>query len=335
MSAQDTDSDAGPAKRHAPARLIRRGPLLTFLALALAVVVTATVARWPAHAADPSPEDAAGWNPGQVTYQYDLSGCHTIQQASIGAATTDIATIASEALDKNKIKDDFGEGGGVKVLEINDIRKNGTHIDLTIDGWLSNDACARTGSAQQASFPADSGAAAPRGTQALGTADPTRPDRILLVAATPWEKLKEAVKVVVAAAAMVVVTGITAAVLYYTVVAGGSVITALAAGAVAGCVSRATVELLLAGLFTPGAVESAKDRIAVATQGCVRGAGLGSLMANAGRNVAANMRRHLSSDEAIVGQSAMAAAKEAGVTMDNSLASMVDGVADGALRAAQ
>ena len=335
MSTQDRGRDAGPAERHAPVPLIRQGPLLTFLALALAVVVTATVARWPAHAADLSPDDAALWNPGQVTYQYDNSGCHTIQQASIDTTTPDMASMVSEVLDKNKTKDDFGKDAGVKMLKINDIRKNDAHIDLTIDGWLSNDACKQSGSAQQASFPADSSADATRGTRVLGTVDPTRPDRILLVAATPWEKLKEAVKVVVAAAAMVVVTGITAAVLYYTVVAGGSVITALAAGAVAGCVSRATVDLLLARLFTPGAVESVKDRIAVATQGCLRGAGLGSLMANAGKNVAANMRRHLSSDEAIVGQSVMAAAKEAGVTMDNSLASMVDGVADGALRAAQ
>ena len=88
MSAQDTGGNAGPAKRHVPALLIKRGPLLTFLALVLAVAVTATIARWPAHAAEASPEDAAAWNPGQVRYQYDPSGCHTIQQASIDAATT-------------------------------------------------------------------------------------------------------------------------------------------------------------------------------------------------------------------------------------------------------
>ena len=52
MFTQDTGGDAGPAKRHASVPLIRRGPLLTFMALALAVAVTATVARWPAHAAD-------------------------------------------------------------------------------------------------------------------------------------------------------------------------------------------------------------------------------------------------------------------------------------------
>jgi hypothetical protein len=54
-----------------------------------------------------------------------------------------------------------------------------------------------------------------------------------------------------------------------------------------------------------------------------------------GIHVAGGVRRHLSSDEAIVGQSSMAAAKEAGVTMDNTLATVVDGVAEGALRAAQ
>ena len=123
MSTQDRGRDAGPAERHAPVPLIRQGPLLTFLALALAVVVTATVARWPAHAADLSPDDAALWNPGQVTYQYDNSGCHTIQQASIDTTSPDMASMVSEVLDKNKTKDDFGKDAGVKMLKINDIRE--------------------------------------------------------------------------------------------------------------------------------------------------------------------------------------------------------------------
>ena len=135
MSAQDTGRNAGPAKRHAPTLLIKRGPLLTFLALVLAVAVTATIARWPAHAAETSPEDAAAWNPGQVRYQYDPSGCHTIQQASIDAATTDVADTVSAVLDANKVKDDFSQDAGVKMTKIDDIRKNGTHIDLTIHGW--------------------------------------------------------------------------------------------------------------------------------------------------------------------------------------------------------
>ena len=168
MSAQDAGGNAGPAKRHAPALLVKRGPLLTFLALVLAVAVTATIARWPAHAAETSPEDAAAWNPGLVTYQYDNSGCHTIQQASIDTATTDVADTVSEVLDKNKVKDDFGKDDGVKMTKIDDIRKNGTHIDLTIHGWLSNDACKASGSAQQASLLSGSGPTRPEGRTCSG-----------------------------------------------------------------------------------------------------------------------------------------------------------------------
>jgi hypothetical protein len=334
MSTQDTGRDAGPAKRHASVLPIRPGPLLTFLALALAVVVAATVARWPAHAADLAPGDAAVWNPGQVTYQYDASGCHTIQQASIDTATPDVAAIVSEGLDKNKIKDDFGGAAGVKVLEINDIRKNGAHIDLTIDGWLSNDACKQSGPAQPSSSSASPAVAvATRGTHVLGTVDLTRPDQIILMADSSW--YKEAVKVVAAAAAMVAVAAFATAVIYLTVVEGGTVISAVSAGALAGCISRATVELVLARLFTGEEVATVKDRIALATKGCLQGAGLGAMVGKASTNFAAHLRRHLSSDEAIVGQGVMAAAKAADVTMDSSLASMVDGVADGALRAAQ
>ena len=102
MSAQDASGNAGPAKWHGLTLLVKRGPLLTFLALVLAVAVTATIARWPAHAAETSPEDAAVWHPGLVTYQYDNSGCNTIQQASIDAATTDVADTVAEVLDREQ-----------------------------------------------------------------------------------------------------------------------------------------------------------------------------------------------------------------------------------------
>ena len=91
----------------------------------------------------------------------------------------------------------------------------------------------------------------------------------------------------------------------------------------------------MARLFDPEAASTVKVRIAIADQGCLRGVGLGAISVTAGAVLAGGVRRHLSSDEAIVGQSGLAAAKEAGVTMDNTLATAVDGVADGALRAAQ
>ena len=335
MSVQDTGGNAGPAKRHAPALLIKRGPLLTFLALvlAVAVAVTATIARWPAHAAETSPEDAAAWNPGQVRYQYDPSGCHTIQQASIDAATTDVADTVSAVLDAKKVKDDFSQDAGVKMTKIDDIRKNGTHIDLTIHGWLSNAACEASGSAQQASLLSGSGADATRGTFVLGTLDLARPHQLSAVAATSW--YNEAFKVAIAAVAMVAVIGVTAAYMWKAIVAGGTVVSVASTGVLAGCISGAVVNLLMARLFDPEAAATVKVRIAIAAQGCLRGIGLGGISVTAGAVLAGGVRRHLSSDEAIVGQSGMAAAKEAGVTMDNTLATAVDGVAEGALRAAQ
>ena len=333
MSAQGAGGNAGAAKRHAPALLVKRGSLLAFLALALAVAVTATIARWPAHAAETSPEDAAAWNPGQVTYQYDHSGCHTIQQASIDTATTDVADTVSEVLDRNKIKDDFDGDAGVKMTKVDDIRKNGTHIDLTIHGWLSNDACKASGPEQQASFLSGADADATRGTHVLGTVDLTSPQRMSAVAGTSW--YKEALKVAVAAVAIVAIIGVSAAVIWRTVMAAGSVASIVVTSALVGCISSAVAQLLMARLFYPEASATVKDRISIAAEGCFRGARFGSVPAIVGMTVAGGVRRHLSNDEAIVGQSGMAAAKEAGVTMDNRLASMVDGVAEGALRAAQ
>jgi hypothetical protein len=120
-----------------------RGQPLGFL-VALAVVVGVTLARSPAHAATAA-EDAVTWNPGQVTYQLDSSGCHTIQEASLDTATTEVADSVSAGLDAKKRKEDYSDESGVKATEVNNIRKNGTHIDVTIDGWLSNDACQQAG----------------------------------------------------------------------------------------------------------------------------------------------------------------------------------------------
>ena len=166
----------------------------------------------------------------------------------------------------------------------------------------------------------------------LGTLDLTRPQQMSAAAGTSW--YKEALKVAVAAVAMVAIIGVTAAVIWKTVIAGGSVASIVLTSALAGCISGAVAYLLMARLFYPEATATVEDRLAIAAQGCFRGSRLGGVSAIAG-NVAGGVRRHLSSDEAIVGQSGLAAAKEAGVTMDNRLASVVDGVADGALRAAQ
>ena len=118
----------------------------------------------------------------------------------------------------------------------------------------------------------------------LGTIDLTRPDQVILVADSSW--YKEAVEVAVAAAAMVAVVAFTAAVLYLTAAGGGTVISVIAAGALAGCISRAAVDLMLARLFAAEAVATAKERIAVATKGCLQGAGLGALAGKASNSIA-------------------------------------------------
>ena len=134
---------------------------------------------------------------------------------------------------------------------------------------------------------------------------------------------------------MTAIIGITAAYVWKAIVTGGTIISVVATAALAGCISGTVVNLVMARLFDPEAGATVKDRIAVATQGCLQGVGLGGVSVSTGAFFAGGVRRHLSSDEAIVGQSGLAAAKEAGMTMDNTLASMVDGVAEGVLRAAQ
>ena len=167
----------------------------------------------------------------------------------------------------------------------------------------------------------------------LGTLDLARPHQLSAVAVTSW--YKQALKVAVAAVAMVAIIGVTAAVIWKTAMAGGTIVSIVLTGVLAGCISGAALNLLMARLFDPDAAATVDDRMVIATQGCLRGTRLGGLEATAGIAVAGGVRRHLSSDEAIVGQSGLAAAKEAGVTMDNTLATVVDGVAEGALRAAQ
>ena len=56
------------------------------------------------------------------------------------------------------------------------------------------------------------------------------------------------------------------------------------------------MHLLMARLFDPEAAATVKDRIAIAAQGCLQGASLGGIAAP----FAGGVRRHLSSDEAIV-----------------------------------
>ncbi|HEY6796771.1 MAG TPA: hypothetical protein VI248_19035 [Kineosporiaceae bacterium] len=337
------DSGEATTRRRLPTLLIGRGPMLTGTAVALAMVVVAVgVARGPAHAADPTvptaPEDAVAWDPGQVTYQVDASGCHTIQTAQLRTATPAIADTVSAALTSDSIKvKTFNQDPDIKAVEVNNVQKNNTTntISLTIDGWLSNQVCAQStsGSAQQASLTTGSAAHQPTGTRVLGTVDLGHRDRIALVAGTSW--FKQAVKVVAAAAAFVGITAIALGVIVSTAASGAPFLTLAATAMLAGCIAGAATDLIITRLFFPEDAPTAKDRIGVAVEGCLRGATLGATtLTRVGRGIPAGVRRRLNTEDAIVGQSTMDAAGQARVTLTG-LATMVDGVAEGALRAAQ
>jgi hypothetical protein len=327
-------------KRLRPAWSIGQGRLLMFTAFALSVVVAAGVPKGPANAADPAAttpaEDTAIWNPGQVTYQVDNSGCHTSQTASIDAATPAIADTVSAALAADSIKiADFSQDPDMKVVQVSVVQKNGTHIALTIDSWLSNSACAQATSApsQEVSFTTSPGAGSAAPTpRVLGTVDLADRDRIALVAASSW--FKQALKVVAVAAIYVAITVITLGVISGIAAEGGAVIALAAQAALAGCVGFAAADLIAGRVLFPDATATTKDRISVAVRGCLKGAVGGISALRAGPGIAAGVRRRLNTTPAILGDSSMAAANQAGVDVTG-LSSMVDGVADGALSASQ
>ena len=324
---------------------IGRGQLLMFTAFALSVVVAAGVPKGPANAADPAAttpaEDTASWNPGEVTYQVDNGGCHTTQTASIDTTTPAIADTVSAALDADSVKiAKLSHDPDMKIVQVSGVQKSDTHIALTIDGWLSNSACAQATSdsaqsapAQQASFAADPGAGSAATTpRVLGTIDLADRDRIALVAASSW--FKQALKVVAVAAIYVAITVVTLGVIAGIAAEGGAVIALAAQAALAGCVGFAAADLIAGRVLFPDATATTKDRISVAARGCLKGAVGGISALRAGPGIAAGVRRRLNTTPAILGASGVAAAGQAGVDVTH-LSSMVDGVADGALSASQ
>jgi hypothetical protein len=224
----------------------------------------------------------------------------------------------------------------VKVVEINNVQKNGTHIAFLIDAWLSTSACAQATSTptQQASFTtghaAGAGATTPR---VLGTVNLTDRHQVALMSAFTW--FKQAVKVAVGAAAFVAILTLTLGAIGVIVEGGGAALTAAAQTALAGCIGYAAATLLFGRLLFPDKTSTTKDRISAAVAGCIAGAAGGVAIGKVfGRPLATLMRRRLNTTPAILGDSDMAAANQAGVDVTG-LADLVDGVADGGLRAAQ
>jgi hypothetical protein len=164
----------------------------------------------------------------------------------------------------------------------------------------------------------------------LGSVDLNRADRVSLVASTSW--FKGALRVVLAAAAWIAVAGVTLGVIAsISAPAGGAVIAVTAQQQLAGCMGFAIAELLAARIGGSESAATTKGRISIAISGCWKGIVAGTV---AGPSLARAVRRHLASADAIVGQSGTAAANEGGVDVSG-LATMVDGVADGSLKATQ
>lgn len=338
MPERNVGRDTNSPNRHVRVVRKRWAGLYAFATLVAVALAVAVAVRAPVHAADSPaatlPENSVVWNPGKVTYQVDASGCRTIQQASIDAATPEIADLVSDSLLAGKIKDSYSEDSGVKLTAIRDVRKNRPHIDLTIEGWLSNAECAKAsgGSTQQAALRTGPGAGAQAATRVLGTVDLTRPDQVRLVASSSW--FKAAVKVMVAVAVWVGVGVLTLGVIATVGAEGGGALAVASTSALAGCIGFGTADLIVARMLFPDITATVKERVGVAVRGCLKGAVGGISAARVGPGLAAGVRRNLRSTEAIVGQSGAAAAREAGVDLAG-LVTMVDGVAEGGLRASK
>lgn len=334
----------GSPRRRRPAWSIGQGRLLMFTAFALTVVVAAGVPKEPVHAADPAAtpaEDAAIWNPGQVSYQVDDGGCHTSQTASIDTATPAIADTVSVALEHDTIKvANFSQDPDMKVVQVNVGQKNGTHIEVSIDGWLSNSACAQatSTSAQPASFVTGPGAGSPPGAgsaattpRELGAVDLTDRDQVALVAAASW--FKQALKVVAVAALYVAVTVVALGIIAGIAAEGGTAIAVAAQSALVGCIGFGAVNHIAARVLTPDLTSTTKSKVAAVVTGCLQGAvtGIGAVQVqNLGRGLAVGVRRRLNTTPAILGDNAVAVANQVGVDVTG-LSSLVDGVAEGGL----
>jgi hypothetical protein len=333
----------GSPRRRRPVWSIGHGRLLMFTAFALTVVVAADVPKDSVHAADSAAtpaEDAAIWNPGHVTYQVDDGGCHTIQTASIDTATPAIADTVSTALEHDSIRiANFSQDPDMKVVQVSVGQKNGTRIDVTIHGWLSNSACAESTStsAQPASFATGPEAGSVRGAgsaattpRELGMVDLADRD-VALAAAASW--FKQALKVVAVAAIYVAVTIVALGIIAAIAAEGGTVIAVAVQSALVGCIGFGAANLIAARVLIPDLTSTTKSRIAVAVTGCLQGAvtGIGAAqIQNLGRGLAVGARRQLSTTPAILGDSAVTVANQVGVDVTG-LSSLVDGVAEGGL----
>jgi hypothetical protein len=281
------------------------------------------------------------WNPGVVDYLVNNGVCHTAQIASIDTATPAIADTVTAALDADSVKvANFSsrdpQDPDVKAVEINNIQKNGTHIAFMIYGWLSNAACVRATSAtaHQTSFTtghaAGSAATTPR---VLGTVNLSDRHRIALMNAFTW--FKQALKVLAVAVAYAAIVALTLTVIGNIAAAGGVTLAVAAQSALAGCFGLAAAEVMAARFLKPHTASTWGSRAAIAAEACLAGAIAGVTVGRTlGAVLGPAIRRRLSTTPAIMGDSGLAAAKQAEVDVTD-LADLVDGVAEGALKAAQ
>jgi hypothetical protein len=167
----------------------------------------------------------------------------------------------------------------------------------------------------------------------LGTVNLTDRHQIALMSAFTW--FVQALKVVAAAVAYVAIVTITLGIVAAIVAEGGAALAVAAQAALAGCIGYAMASLAVGLLLTPELTSTGKGRIAVAVAGCLTGAVGGATVARrVGPALAQVVRRRLNTTPAIMGDSGLAAAKQAGVDVSG-VADLVDGVADGALQASQ
>jgi hypothetical protein len=315
-------------------RVTRFTPLLLAAALtvfgiqALAKATTqpgATPNAGPTPNATTTEPDSVTWNPGPVTYYQDKGSCYTTQDASVDAPTIEVADALAWTLNQESVRshDFYPADPDVANVALTYIHQDGMHLDLELDSFLTAQACARD-SAAPGSQNVNLSARVDLGTRSV--ANLSRSGQVLLAAAPrPW--FDAAVKAAVAAVAYTALVAVAGAAIAATVGVG------TLAAAVTTCVAGGASGLLVDSLIFPDKVATTRLQIISAVKGCMVSVGIAPAIRDLlTPQVAAGVRRRLASNDQILGTAGIDAAAEAKVDLDG-LATMVDGVAQGALDA--
>jgi hypothetical protein len=282
--------------------------LLTATPLALALAAT-LLPRSLSHAADSVPVE---WIPGDIQNIQDLSGCHTKQDATIKAATPELASQIRDQVNLVKEKN-FGE----HRLKIEFIRKtdvSGDSVALEIETRYDGECPGPSSNAPQSGARSD---IQPASFQNAGSQNAGLQNTGLQSANLQrFELLKWVMAALVA---------VTTAVVYATILTVILAVIALVApeatgvivAVLAGCVAGAAATVIGAALLSAALLSASwKESLAVGLVGCAWGAALGPLSQRAIQLFAELIDELVTAGTARwMGPGAAGAAAEAGVEL--------------------